>query len=66
MRFSPAQQERLLTPVVEATRPQLVVHSHWHHAYELKRNGTTIKGLDCDSTDQAVALLDLDMLKVEH
>ena len=60
-----AQVRRLLAQVVEAIHPKLVVHGHWHHAYEVERNGITIKGLDCDGTDQAVALLDLDTLEVE-
>lgn len=48
---------------VEAIPAKLVVHGHWHHAYELERNETTIKDLDCDDTDQAVALLDLNTLE---
>ena len=59
------QVRRLLAQVVEAIHPKLVLHGHWHHAYETERNGITIKGLDCDGTDQAVALLDLDTLEVE-
>ena len=58
-------RRRLLAQVVEAIRPKLVVHGHWHHAYETERNGIAIKGLDCDNTDRAVAVLHLDTLKVE-
>ena len=50
--------------MAEAICQKLAVHGRWHHGYELKRNGTTIKSLDCDPTDQAVALMDLDTLKV--
>ncbi len=60
------QVRRLLAQVVEAIRPKLVAHGHWHHAHETERNGITIKGLDCDNTDRAVALLGLDTLDVEH
>ena len=60
-----AQVRRLLAQVVEAIHPKLVVHGHWHHAYEIERNGITIKGLDCDGTYRAVSLLDLDTLEVE-
>ncbi len=60
-----AQVRRLLAQVVEAISPKLVVHGHWHHAYETERNGITIKGLDCDNTNRAVAVLHLDTLKVE-
>ena len=60
-----AQVRRLLAQVVEAVCPKLVVHGHWHHAYETERNGITIKGLDCDNTNRAVALLHLDTLEVQ-
>jgi len=59
------QVRRLLAPVVEAVCPKLVVHGHWHHAYETEPNGITIKGLDCDNTNRAVAVLHLDTLEVE-
>ena len=61
----PETDERTSAQVVDAIHPKLVVHGHWHHAYETERNGIAIKGLDCDNTDRAVALLDLDTLEVE-
>ena len=42
-----------------------MAHGHWHHTYETKRNEITIKGLDRDNTNRAVAVLHLDTLEVE-
>ena len=46
-------------------RPKLVVHGHWHFAYEIERDGIAVKGLDCDGTNKAPVLLDLETLEVE-
>lgn len=59
------QVKRMLAEVAESIGPKLVVHGHWHHAYEIERDGITVKGLDCDGTEQAVALLDLDTLETQ-
>ena len=61
-----AQVQSLLAQVAEAIRPKLVVHGHWHHAYTIERDNTTVVGLDCDGTDRAVALLDLDTLQIRE
>lgn len=60
------QVQDMLAQVAEAVRPKLVVHGHWHHAYTVERDGITVVGLDCDGTDQAVALLDLDTLQAKE
>lgn len=61
-----AQVRQLLAEVVKAIQPKVVVHGHWHRAYQTERDGITITGLDCDGTDQAVAVLDLDTLKTRE
>lgn len=57
------QVQTMLAEVAEAIRPKLVIHGHWHHAYAVELPDTAVVGLDCDGTDQAVALLDLDTLQ---
>ena len=59
------QVQHMLAEVAEAIRPNLVVHGHWHFGYEIERDGVAIKGLNCDGTDRAVALLDLETLETE-
>ena len=59
------QVQMLLAQVAEAIRPKLVVHGHWHFGYEIDRDGISIRGLNCDATNRAVALLDLETLEVE-
>ena len=59
------QVQHLLAKVVEAIEPKLVVHGHWHYPYDIVRHGVTVKGLDCDGTDQAVTVLNLDTLATE-
>ena len=61
-----AQVRQLLGEVVKAIRPKVVVHGHWHRAYQVERDGVSVTGLDCDGTDQAVAVLDLDTLETEE
>ena len=57
------QVRRRLAAVVEAINPSLVVHGHWHQAYEIERGGVTVRGFDCAETPNAVALLDRSTLK---
>ena len=57
------QVQDMLAQVAEAIQPKLVVHGHWHHAYTVELDGVSVVGLDCDGTDQAIALLDLDTLQ---
>lgn len=61
-----AHVRQMLAEVAKAIRPKVVVHGHWHRAYHTERDGIAITGLDCDGTDQAVALLDLDTLEVRE
>ena len=60
-----AQVQSLLAAVAQAICAQLVVHGHWHHAYVIERDGTTVAGLDCDGSAQTVVLLELDTLQTK-
>ena len=59
------QVQHILAEVAEAIHPKLVVHGHWHFAYEIERDGIAVKGLNCDGTDKAVVLSDLETLETK-
>lgn len=62
------KHRELLGFVVDSVQPKILVHGHYHVNYDDVRDGTIIKGLDCDGKplDKNVWLLDTEGLGDEN
>lgn len=41
---------KAISAVVEAVKPKLLIHGHYHHAYVTVKDDVTVVGLDCNGT----------------
>jgi hypothetical protein len=57
---------RLLARALARTRPELVLHGHWHHRYSAVEEGVRIEGLASDQQgdERAFAVLDVAALEL--
>ncbi len=62
------QQRLLLRRVVDAVRPKMLVHGHYHNRYSDNLNGTVIEGLGADMQplNEAVTVFDTDVFHATH
>jgi hypothetical protein len=47
-RLAATDNRAYIAEAIQALRPQVHVHGHWHRAYQTQAGGLTTIGLDCD------------------